>query len=292
MIRSMTGFGRSEIHEDDRRYTVEIKTVNHRYLEANIKMPKALSIFESSIRTILKEYLERGKADIFITFEDNSKSAGRVKYNSDIAHEYAAYLKQMSEEFGLDNDMRISGLARFPEVFTMEDSEVDEDALWKGLEKAVRGALGQVVATRTEEGENLKKDLLGKLEDMKKGVSFIEDRAPAVVEAYKEKLRGKIRDMLGDAQIDEARIVTEVTIFADKISVDEEVVRLKSHIDTMAKTIENGGHIGRKLDFIAQEMNREANTTLSKANDLATSDVAIDLKTSIEKIREQIQNIE
>ncbi len=292
MIRSMTGFGRSEIHEDDRRYTVEIKTVNHRYLEANIKMPKALSMFESSIRTILKEYLERGKADIFITFEDNNKGAGRVKYNSDVAHEYAAYLKQMSEEFGLDNDMRISNLARFPEVFTMEDSEVDEDALWKGLEKAVRGALTQVVATRTEEGENLKKDLLGKLDDMKKGVSFIEERAPSVVEAYKEKLRGKIRDMLGDAQIDETRIVTEVTIFADKISVDEEVVRLKSHIDTMAKTIENGGHIGRKLDFIAQEMNREANTTLSKANDLATSDVAIDLKTSIEKIREQIQNIE
>lgn len=292
MIRSMTGFGRAEIHEDSRRYTVEIKTVNHRYLEANIKMPKALSIFESSIRSILKEYLERGKVDMFITYEDSNNSSGSVKYNSAVAHQYFDYLNQMSKEFGLDNDIRISGLSRFPEVFTMEEAEVDEDTLWKGLEKAVRGALAQVVETRTAEGENLKKDLIEKLDDMLKGVAFIEERAPGVVEEYRSRLTAKIHDMLGNAEIDEARIVTEVTIYADKISVDEEVVRLRSHIETMKNTIEKGGHIGRKLDFIAQEMNREANTTLSKANDLATSDIAIELKTSIEKVREQIQNIE
>lgn len=292
MIKSMTGFGRAEIIENDRRYTVEVKTVNHRYLEANIKIPKALSLFESSIRGILKEYLERGKVDMFITFEDNSVSTARVKYNSSIAHEYAEHLKEMSREFGLDNDMRISSLARFPDVFTMEEGKIDEDILWQGLEKTVRQALTQVVETRTEEGKNLQKDIVGKLDDMLKDVEYIEKRAPGVVAEYREKLRAKVQDMLKDAEVDEARIVTEVTIFADKICVDEEVVRLRSHIDTMKKTILNGGNIGRKLDFIAQEMNREANTTLSKANDLATSDAAIELKTSIEKIREQIQNIE
>ena len=292
MIRSMTGFGRAEIIENDRRYTVEVKTVNHRYLEANIKIPKALSLFESSIRTILKQYLERGKVDMFITFEDNSATTARVKYNSAIAHEYADHLQKMSEEFGLDNDMRISSLARFPDVFTMEDSNTDENLLWQGLEKAVIKALGQVVETRSEEGANLEKDIVGKLDEMLKNVAYIEERAPGVVAEYREKLRAKVQEMLKDAEIDEARIVTEVTIFADKICVDEEVVRLRSHIDTMKKTIRNGGNVGRKLDFIAQEMNREANTTLSKANDLATSDAAIELKTSIEKIREQIQNIE
>ncbi|SKB89929.1 TIGR00255 family protein [Lachnospiraceae bacterium] len=292
MIKSMTGFGRAETEGEGRRYSVEIKTVNHRYLEVNIKMPKVLAPFEGSIRTLLKEYMERGKVDIFISFESVDSNTSAVRYNSVVAHEYFRYLQQMADEFGLENDVRISGLSRYPDVFTAEAVEIDEDTIWKELQKCIRKACEQVVRTRKAEGENLSRDLIAKLDEMKEQVAFVEQRSPEVVEEYRRKLREKVEALLGDAQVDEARLIQEVTIFADRICVDEEIVRLKSHIDSMRKAITNGGTIGRRLDFIAQEMNREANTTLSKANDLAVSDAAIDLKTGIEKVREQIQNIE
>ncbi len=292
MIKSMTGFGRAETEGEGRRYSVEIKTVNHRYLEVNIKMPKVLAPFEGSIRTLLKEYMERGKVDIFISFESMDSNTSAVRYNSVVAHEYFRYLQQMADEFGLENDVRISGLSRYPDVFTAEAVEIDEDTIWKELQKCIRKACEQVVRTRKAEGENLSRDLIAKLDEMKEQVAFVEQRSPEVVEEYRRKLREKVEALLGDAQVDEARLIQEVTIFADRICVDEEIVRLKSHIDSMRKAITNGGTIGRRLDFIAQEMNREANTTLSKANDLAVSDAAIDLKTGIEKVREQIQNIE
>lgn len=292
IVRSMTGFGRGENEVNGRRYAVEVKTVNHRFLDVNIKMPKVISKFDSSIRTLVKEYLERGKVDIYVTFFDTSFETACVHYNKGIAREYMKYLKEMSEDFGLDNDIRISMLARFPEVFTTEEEELDEDVIWGEFEPVLRKALSETRISREREGENLRKDLLNKLEDMKSAVKVIEDRSPEIIENYRSKLMDKVRDMLGDTEIDENRIVTEVTIFADKICVDEEITRLKSHIDSMEADLKKGGGIGRRLDFIAQEMNREANTTLSKANDLLTSDTAIDLKTGIEKIREQIQNIE
>ncbi|MFQ7156398.1 MAG: YicC/YloC family endoribonuclease [Merdimonas faecis] len=293
MIKSMTGFGRCEVAEGQRRFVVEMKGVNHRYLDVNIRMPKKLNFFETAIRSLLKQSVQRGKVDIFITYEDLSESQVALKYNETLAGEYLKYFQQMQETFGLENDVRVSHLSRCPEVLTMEEQAVDEEELWNELKKALSGAISQFVETRSTEGENLKKDLLEKLDDMLMLTEQIEKRSPQIIAEYREKLETKVKELLEDTQIEESRIAAEVVMFADKICTDEEIVRLRSHIVHMKETLksdENG--IGRKLDFIAQEMNREANTILSKANDLETSNVGINLKTEIEKVREQIQNIE
>lgn len=292
MIKSMTGFGRCEIAESNRKFTVEMKSVNHRYLDVNIKMPKKLNFFESAIRSELKQYISRGKVDVFITYEDFSENTSSVRYHREVAEEYLKYLRRMAQEFGLDDDVRVSTLSKFPEVFTMEEQDVDEEELWKELQKAIEGAARMFVQSRITEGEQLREDLMRKLDGMLKLVDFISERSPQIVAEYRQKLEEKIRELLGDNTVDEARLLTEVTIFADKVCVDEELVRLRSHIETTKNTLAEGGSIGRKLDFIAQEMNREANTTLSKSNDLEISNCAIELKTEIEKVREQIQNIE
>ena len=292
MIKSMTGFGRCELSNEKRKITVELKSVNHRYLDINIRMPKKLNFFEAAIRSLLKEYMQRGKVDVFISYEDFSEQTMAVKYNSAIAKEYLSYLQQMAEEFQLENDIKVSTLSRYPDVFIMEEQDNDEEELWALLEKTLRNACEAFVETREKEGENLKTDLLNKLVEMIGYVDFIEDRSPIVMKEYRERLETKVKEILEDKQMDDARIATEVTIFADKICVDEETVRLKSHIEAMKAALTGGGTVGRKLDFIAQEMNREANTILSKASDLAISDTGINLKTDIEKVREQIQNIE
>lgn len=292
MIKSMTGFGRSEIVKGNRKISVEIKSVNHRYLEAGIKMPKKLNVFESRMRDLLKKYATRGKIDIFINYEDDSESQVNLKFNQNIADEYMAIFNNMSEKYNLKNDMTVGGLARFPEVITMDEVQEDEEELWHFIEEAMKAALEQFVNTRILEGENLKKDLLGKLDHMEELVAFVEKRSPEIMKEYRSKLESKVKELLGDTTIDESRIATEVIIYADKICVDEETVRLRSHIEHARKCLNEEGGIGRKIDFIAQEMNREANTTLSKANDIEISNAAIDLKTEIEKVREQIQNIE
>ena len=292
MIKSMTGFGRCEISENNHKFTVEMKSVNHRYLDVNIKMPKKLTFFESAIRGELKSYISRGKVDVFIAYENLTEENTGIRYNEQAAAAYLKYLKQMAETFGLENDVRVSALSRYPEVFTMEETDIDEEELWKVLQKAIKGAAEGFVKTRIAEGQHLKEDLMAKLDGMLKLVDFISERSPEILQEYHAKLAEKVKELLGDAQVDENRLLMEVTIFADKVCVDEEIVRLKSHIETTKKTLTEGGSIGRKLDFIAQEMNREANTTLSKANDLEISNCAIELKTEIEKVREQIQNIE
>ncbi|MBD5539612.1 MAG: YicC family protein [Lachnospiraceae bacterium] len=292
MIKSMTGFGRAEVSDEQRKYTVEIKAVNHRYLDVSVKMPKKLNFFESSIRNLLKEYIQRGKVDLYITYEDLSEQTVSVKYHADVAAVYMNYLKEMEESFGLENDIRVSTLSRYPEVFSMEEQEIDEEGIWKGLEKSVTLAAEAFVESRVKEGENLKADLLDKLDGMLSHVAYIEENAPKIIDEYKQKLQGKVRDLMEDNRIDENRLLMEVTLFADKICVDEEIVRLKSHIEMVKNTLTEGGSVGRKLDFIVQEMNREANTILSKSTDLEISNRGIELKTEIEKIREQIQNIE
>ena len=293
MIRSMTGFGRCEVADGERKFTVEMKGVNHRYLDVNIRMPKKLNFFETSIRNLLKKRIQRGKVDLFISYEDLSEGQVSLKYNEAPAQEYLDYFRQMETTFGLENDVRVSTISRCPEVLTMEEQALDEEELWNGLEKALNGAIDQFVETRTLEGENLKKDILEKLSGMLELVGYIEERAPRIIAEYREKLEAKVQELLEDTQIEESRIAAEVVIFADKICTDEELVRLRSHIVHMKETLESSDSgIGRKLDFIAQEMNREANTILSKANDLEVSNVGIDLKTEIEKVREQIQNIE
>ena len=292
MIKSMTGFGRAEVSDGQRKYTVEIKAVNHRYLDVSVKMPKKLNFFESSIRNLLKEYIQRGKVDLYITYEDLSEQTVSVKYHADVAAVYMNYLKEMEENFGLENDIRVSTLSRYPEVFSMEEQEIDEEGIWKGLEKSVTLAAKSFVESRVKEGENLKADLLDKLDGLLSHVAYIEENAPKIIDEYKQKLQGKVRDLMEDNRIDENRLLMEVTLFADKICVDEEIVRLKSHIEMVKNTLTEGGSVGRKLDFIVQEMNREANTILSKSTDLEISNRGIELKTEIEKIREQIQNIE
>ena len=292
MIKSMTGFGRAEVITPERKITVELKSVNHRYLDLNIRMPKKFSFFEGEIRNLMKTYMQRGKVDVFITCEDYAVQEGTLKYNRDLAAEYLKYLREMQEEFGLEDDIKVSTLSRYPDVFLMEEQSVDEEKLWGILEGPLREACSRFVQTREREGEHLKNDLIDKLKSLEEKVALVQERSPEVVKAYREKLEAKIQEVLADAALDESRIAAEVVIFSDKICNDEETVRLGSHIRSMQKILEEGEGVGRKLDFMAQEMNREANTILSKSCDLDISNIAIDLKTEIEKIREQIQNIE
>lgn len=292
MIRSMTGFGRCEKITPEYKISVEMKAVNHRYLDLSIKMPKKFNYFEAGIRNLLKKHMQRGKVDIFINYEDYTENKLCLKYNEALAAEYMDCFKKMEERFGIPNDIKTSALARMPEVLTMEEVSEDEESIWKLLSQATEEAAAQFVESRITEGENLKKDLLGKLDHMLELVAYIEERSPQIMAEYRERLEEKVKELLGTSSIDEGRIVTEVTIFADKICVDEETVRLRSHIEHTKSELLSGGSVGRKLDFLAQEMNREANTILSKANDLEVSERAIALKTEIEKVREQIQNIE
>lgn len=288
----MTGFGRAEAVSKERKVSVELKSVNHRYLDLNIKMPKRLSYFEGEIRNVMKTYIRRGKVDVFITYEDYTMGGMALKYNAELAKEYLGYLNQMSEELGIENDIRVSTLSRYPDVFTMEEQAPDEEELWSFLEGPLHEACRKFVETREREGSNLKRDLLEKLNGLEAKVDIVEKRSPEVVKAYREKLETKMHELLDDNQIDDSRIAAEVILFSDKICNDEETVRLRSHIHGMRKILDENEGVGRKMDFMAQEMNREANTILSKSNDLTVSNAAIDLKTEIEKIREQIQNIE
>lgn len=292
MLRSMTGFGRYELSNETRKIVVEMKSVNHRYCDISMKMPKKLGFYEATIRSLLKKYIQRGKVDVFISYEDYTENKVCVKYNYDIAREYVERLRQMADEFHLVNDINASSLSRYPEVLTLEEQTVDETELWNVLEETISQACERFVESRTREGEHLKNDLLQKLDGMLVLVDEVESRSPQVVAEYREKITNKVQELLGDTKLDESILATEITLFADKICVDEETVRLRSHINNMKLSLEEDNGVGRKLDFIAQEMNREANTILSKANDLEITNIAIDLKTEIEKVREQIQNIE
>lgn len=236
--------------------------------------------------------MQRGKVDVFITYEDFTQKRVNVKYNREIAAEYLKYLREMCEEFQLEDDICVSNLSKYPEVFVMEEQSLDEKELWSFLEKGISQAAEQFVEERTKEGGHLREDIITKLNGMNDKIDLIEERAPEILKEYRMKLEERTRELLADSQIEDSRIAAEVVLFADKICTDEETVRLRSHVNNMKNVLKDGDGIGRKLDFIAQEMNREANTILSKANDLETSNIAIDLKTEIEKIREQIQNIE
>ena len=235
MVRSMTGFGRAEVVENNKRYTVELKSVNHRYLDLSVKTPRALSCLDGNVRSEIKKYLSRGKVDVYISYENLSESEAELKYNHDLASKYAAFVKEISEEFGLENDLRATRLASFPDVFEVIEENDDEDELWAGLKKAVDGACEKMVEARTAEGENLVKDLIPKLDNLLSVVDFIQERSPRIVEEYREKIYTRVKEILGDNTPDEGRLLTEVTVFADKVCVDEEIVRLRSHIETMKR---------------------------------------------------------
>lgn len=292
LIKSMTGFGRSEFVNEERKIVVEIKSVNHRYSDITLKMPRKLYCFEAALKNCLKEYISRGKADVYITYEEYGAKDASLKYNKALAAEYVDGLNRIRTDFGLYEELKPSMIARFPDVLYLEEQSADNEEIYACLENTLKEAGKRFTESRIQEGENLKKDMLEKLSEMTALVDGIEKISPQLIEEYKQKLTDKIAELLGDTQIDESRIAMEVTIYADKICIDEEIVRLKSHIAAVQKALTEGGTVGRKLDFIVQEMNREANTILSKSDSLAVTDTGIELKTNIEKIREQIQNIE
>ena len=293
MIRSMTGFGHGEVSNDkNQKVTVEMKSVNHRYCDISLKLPKKLAMFEANIRNIMKEYASRGKIDIYVSYEDLSETAVSLHYNQAMAEEYMQVFKKMQEDFNIETKITAEALAKYPEVVTIEEVQQDEEVWWELLEAALRQAAEKFVETRTIEGANLKRDLLGKLDQMAADVAFIEERSPQIIAEYRSKLEEKVKEFLEDSTIEENRIAAEVTLYADKIAVDEEIVRLQSHISSMTDVLESDESIGRKLDYMAQEMNREANTILSKSSDVDLADHAIELKTNVEKVREQIQNID
>ena len=292
MVRSMTGYGRFEAENDVSKLTVEIKSVNHRYCDISIRLPRNLNAFENDIRKQVKESVSRGKIDVFVTYESSREGDSLVKYNKAMAKSYMELLNTISMDFQLANNVDALTLSRYPEVFTLEEEHVDEEALQELVRKTVAGALENFIHSRETEGENLKKDLIHKLDYLGVVAEEIEKRAPEVFCEYKERLTEKVAELLGDTKIDDGVMATELVVYSDKICIDEELVRLKSHIRHMKETLETEDAVGRKLDFIAQELNREANTTLSKANDMIISNQGIVLKTEIEKIREQIQNLE
>ena len=291
-LKSMTGFGRAEVSNDQYRLSVEVKSVNSRFLDLSIKMPKKFNALEANIRNTVKEYISRGKVDLFITYESFSEKGKALRLDLPLAKEYLESMRTLVNALGVEDNVKVTNLASLPDVLVLSEESEDDDALWESLKPSLIGALERFAETRVMEGENLQKDLLGKLSKMEAIVNRIDARSPEITAAYEARLRAKVSELLEGTGIDEARIVQEVTIYSDKICTDEERVRLHSHIKNMRTKLQNGGLVGRELDFVAQEMNREANTTLSKANDLIVSEDAIGLKTLIEKIREQIQNLE
>ena len=292
MSKSMTGFGRYEVSEQDLKITVEIKSVNHRYCDLSIKMPRKWNFMENIVRSEMKKYASRGKIDVFVTYEDVHEGQEQLKYNKGIAASYVEGMQILSHDFGVEYELNTYQLARFPDVFVSEEQQLDEEMVQELLLQEINGAGERFVQSRMSEGDHLKQDLMQKLDELLVHIDFIEERAPEILKEYRQKLMDKAAELLGDTQIDEHVLASEMVVYADKICVDEETVRLRSHVIHMKDTLGEKESVGRKLDFIAQEMNREANTILSKANDIEVSNHAIDLKTEIEKIREQIQNIE
>lgn len=291
-ISSMTGFGRCETEIDGRRLTIEIKSVNHKYLDLSIKEPRKLSFMEPYTREFIREKISRGKVDIQVTFFASSDNAVSVVYNESIAGEYINSARAMAERFGLSEDIRTSDIMSLPNVFDLVENEDSEEILSNLYKESLNGAVNAFLESRTKEGERLKSDLLLKLTEMSDIVSEIEKRSPVIVKEYEEKLNEKVKEVLEDSTIDESRILEEVTVYSDRIAIDEEIVRLKSHIKEATDTLTKETAVGRKMDFLAQEMNREANTILSKSTDSEIAHFGVLLKTLIEKIREQVQNLE
>ncbi|WP_028243697.1 YicC/YloC family endoribonuclease [Pseudobutyrivibrio ruminis] len=292
MVRSMTGYGKGFAENESARVTIEMKSVNHRYLDLNIKLPKKLNFLESLIRNKISESIFRGKVDVYITLNEHSDACYKVSINDIIAKEYFDSIAEMSEKLGIDNDMKASNIVRLPDVIELEETDSDEDSLKELVLSALSDCINQFVDSRIAEGARLQKDLVSKMDEMLVLVDKLEKRSPVIIEEYKERLTTKIHELLEDNNIDDNRIAQEVIIYADKVCIDEEMVRLKSHVAETRSVFELDKEVGRKLDFLAQELNREANTILSKSTDVEIADIGITLKTLIEKVREQIQNIE
>lgn len=292
MVRSMTGFGRAKYSENGLNITVEFKSVNHRYFEFSSRLPKGYMFLDEKLKSFCQQNISRGKVEAAVIIEDNSEGAASVELNTAYAGAYLAAVKDMSRRYGIKNDVKMSSLVANPELFTVKKQTLSEETVTAAVLKTAEEAMQSFISMREAEGKRLKNDVKSRTDFILEKVAFVEDRSPETVKAYREKLEQKIKELIGDVQVDEQRLLTETAIFADKVAVAEETVRLKSHIKQFCSLLDSDEPIGRKLDFIVQEMNREANTIGSKAQDIEIAHTVVDIKSEIEKIREQIQNIE
>jgi uncharacterized protein (TIGR00255 family) len=288
----MTGYGRGEASAENRKFSVEIRSVNHRYNDVNIKLPRTMNFLEDNIRKTIKNKVHRGKVDVYISFESSSKDDVQIILNEALADAYVDHLKILKKRHDVIDDISVSLIAKFPEVISVDKKTDEEDFLWELLEGALEQALASFLAMREKEGQILKQDLLNKEEAIQILIRKIQSRSPLVVQEYKQKLENRLQDLLNSKEVDENRVALEVAVFADRCSIDEEIGRLESHVGQLENILNTGNVVGRKLDFLVQEMNREANTIGSKANDLEITQTVVELKSEIEKIREQVQNIE
>lgn len=292
MVTSMTGFGRGKVSEQDFEITVEIKSVNHRYFEYSSRMPRAYQFIDEKIKSLLSSRISRGKVEVSVLIEDTSDNSLELSINRTYADAYVKALHNLAKEYHLKDDLKVSALVGNSDIFTVKRREVEDEVIAELVLKATAAALDNFIAMRAAEGERLVEDVKSRSEQILEWVAIIEERSPKTVREHREKIEQRIKELIGDVQVDEQRLLTETAIFADKIAVAEETVRLRSHIASLNSMFESGGAIGRKLDFIVQEMNRETNTIGSKAQDIEINRIVVDIKSEIEKIREQIQNIE
>lgn len=291
LIKSMTGFGRGEYSQGTSTFSVDVRSVNHRYSDVSVRMPRSMSVLEEKVREFVSEKISRGKVDVYINYSTFGQSS-QVKLDTNLAKAYVDSLNTLKEMFSIRDEINLSLLTRFPDIMALETVEMDMDELWAMLKQALEMAFNALVEMRQREGERLKNDLLEKLETVKGFVGNIKEKSFSIVDEYKNKLYDRIKELTKDIPIDENRLLTEVAVFADKTSIDEEIVRLESHMEELRKALNFKGSVGKKLDFIIQEMNREVNTIGSKITDLGILNNVINIKTEIEKIREQVQNIE
>ena len=292
MIKSMTGYGHAVETVNGREYTVELRSVNNRYLDCSVRLPRILSFAEEAVKQAVKASVSRGKVDVFITLRSEAEEDVTVKLNTAVLQGYLDAMRQMVDDFGVRDDISVSTVSRLPDVFSVEKKEADEDQLRQDLLQVVAAALENYNAMRETEGKALDRDLRNRRQTILELVEQVEQGNSQTVIDYRTRLENKLREVLENTAIDESRILTEAAIFADKVAVDEETVRLRSHLDQMVSMLDGGGAIGRKLDFLLQEMNREANTTGSKCTDVRLARIVVDIKAELEKIREQTQNIE
>lgn len=292
MVRSMTGFGRSEQKIDGREITVEIKSVNHRYFEFGCRVSRGYAFLEEKLKAHIQKAVARGKIDVFVSITDCEEKQANVSLNHSLASGYVAALKELKETYGLSGEIAVSDITRFNDIFTVHKTPEDEDAVWASVRVVLDSALERFIAMRENEGAKMKEDILNRSQTILSLVSAVEEKSPKTVAKYRQRLEERLKEVLNGVNIDEQRILTEAAIFADKVAVAEETVRLRSHFDQMFSMLDSGDAIGRKLDFILQEMNREANTIGSKVQDADLAHIVVDIKGELEKIREQLQNIE
>ena len=292
MIRSMTGFGRGEVTENDRKFTIEMKAVNHRYYEYSSRLPRGYGFLDDKLKNYLQQQISRGKVDVFVQINALESGGNEVVVDQGLAESYLQALRQLAAQYDLRDDVSATVLSRYPDVLTVRQAAVDEDAVWQAVRQVADAALARFVAMREQEGKKLREDILSRGDVIRRTVAAVEERSPQTVREHMEKVEARMRELLQGVAVDEGRLLNEAAVYADKVAVAEETVRLNSHLDQLAQLLDSGEAVGRKLDFLVQEMNREANTIGSKCSDLELTRMVVDIKAEIEKIREQIQNIE